>query len=911
MLTGVDKQPMKKILVAAGNFDITHEVRQSLGSTYEIYEAYSHGDTLYMLRQQPVDVILIDAAMFDRTTGMKTFLALMTPGIATPIVIYSGSQTLKAVAQNAIAQMNSRQLPQLVHISALDKNSLIAGIYDALKLPLPALEPLGESDDDNHLYDTSPQQSRMWRDEEFQTLSALSRSLTEVLDLSEVLNRVVQAARHLTDADEGILLMPDSETDQFYLRAEVGLDSEVAQQFRVKLQDSFAGMVFSTGEPVLIGAGSPLKLKTQYFVNSLLYVPVSLKNERIGVLGVNNRQKRAVFNHRHQELLMNLAQYAAIAIENARVHGQSVQRAKELRSLVDACEVINSSLSMETTLFNISERLADLLSCGRVDIYQWTRPKTTKQRTNGTSAAQGGSGSAQGAVVVEAQEQPAVLGRYHRSIWKVTTAPAIPLKNRPALVSALRGKMMMVSVGQEDMQPEVERLNRVGAHSMLVLPLMADEHPLGMILAYYTRPTTMPPTDAIIHAQTIGMHGLSVLVDHGDASHSSLFREAGEINRQLGSAWCELALVGQDRRSLLILVTLGAATWLNRTYVDPYVEHTDEMMNMVRSQQPVWASSNGDTSTLGSLSMLEKFNGRALLGLPLVYQNEVTGFIMLVDTQHQRRFSEREIDLARAIMSQAATAIQNAHLLRELEGKVAELRTAQDRLVRAARLSAMGELSAAIAHQVNNPLTTIVLDAELVLLSSSLDDKARASVDAILRSGKKAASVVRRLLTSVRPEARAEIAPIPIMETIEETLSLMRSHVQRQGVQLALHTDFDEAPIVMGTRDDLGDLWLNLMLNANEALIGRANGKMGVDVSSPDEHYHVRVVIWDNGGGIPDNIREHIFEPFFTTKPVGEGTGLGLHICRQIIDRLHGTIEVESNPRIGTQFIVRLPLIRS
>jgi C4-dicarboxylate-specific signal transduction histidine kinase len=99
-------------------------------------------------------------------------------------------------------------------------------------------------------------------------------------------------------------------------------------------------------------------------------------------------------------------------------------------------------------------------------------------------------------------------------------------------------------------------------------------------------------------------------------------------------------------------------------------------------------------------------------------------------------------------------------------------------------------------------------------------------------------------------------------------------------------------------------------MNAHDALIGREAAKMGIRAGyEPDEDI-IKVLVWDNGPGIPANIVHDIFKPFFTTKPVGEGTGLGLHICRQTAERVGGSISVRSIPGEGTEFLVRLPIKR-
>jgi signal transduction histidine kinase len=115
-------------------------------------------------------------------------------------------------------------------------------------------------------------------------------------------------------------------------------------------------------------------------------------------------------------------------------------------------------------------------------------------------------------------------------------------------------------------------------------------------------------------------------------------------------------------------------------------------------------------------------------------------------------------------------------------------------------------------------------------------------------------------------------------------------------------------PPVYAVQGQIDDIWLNLILNAHDALTGRRDGCITVDVDYTPGGSFIEVSIADNGPGIPEQIMNEIFKPFFTTKPIGEGTGLGLHICRQVIERVNGSIEVESVINKGTKFVVRLPV---
>lgn len=123
-----------------------------------------------------------------------------------------------------------------------------------------------------------------------------------------------------------------------------------------------------------------------------------------------------------------------------------------------------------------------------------------------------------------------------------------------------------------------------------------------------------------------------------------------------------------------------------------------------------------------------------------------------------------------------------------------------------------------------------------------------------------------------------------------------------------MHINLRIQRVIIAVQGQLDDIWLNLLLNAHDALAGRENARIGIEAAYTPEDSCVDVVVWDNGPGVPEAIRQDIFEPFFTTKPVGEGTGLGLHICRQVVNRVGGSISVDNASEGGARFLVRLPV---
>ncbi|CAG0960497.1 partial Sensor protein ZraS, partial [Anaerolineae bacterium] len=185
------------------------------------------------------------------------------------------------------------------------------------------------------------------------------------------------------------------------------------------------------------------------------------------------------------------------------------------------------------------------------------------------------------------------------------------------------------------------------------------------------------------------------------------------------------------------------------------------------------------------------------------------------------------------------------------------------------------------------------------------------SLSAIMRAGKRAAGVVRRLLATVRPNMSSDPPQaVDLINTVEETLALVRAHIERERIKIYAALPDDDVPPIWAVPGELDDVWLNLLLNAYDALAGRQAAEMGINVSYTPNDDTVEVIVWDNGPGIPEDLVNEIFKPFFTTKGPGEGTGLGLHICRQVVDRAGGSITVQTVPDEGTQFFVRLPVMK-
>lgn len=167
-----------------------------------------------------------------------------------------------------------------------------------------------------------------------ETLQKIGRAITASLDLDSILSAVVEAAVELSEAEEGSLLLLDEASGELYMRAARNFGEDFVRTFRIPASDSLAGEVLRTGKPLLVDEKTPRKIKTAYLVHHLMYVPLTIKERVIGVLGVDNRQSSKPFSEEHLSLVSALASYAAIAIENARLYTHSEIERQKLETIL-------------------------------------------------------------------------------------------------------------------------------------------------------------------------------------------------------------------------------------------------------------------------------------------------------------------------------------------------------------------------------------------------------------------------------------------------------------------------------------------------------------------------------------------------------------------------------------------------
>ncbi len=313
--------PREPILVITSDPQVNFLLERMLKSfNYNVLTAQERETALRLLDVNLPALIIVSEKLQD-VDGLEFAAELIRRFPATPVLLFVHKDT-----------------PELI------KAAIRIGVNDYLCLPLKADDVLQAVQ--NSL--AKAKQRKEWalletkrataslqkRMDELEVLARLGRSITSSLDLDSVLSAVVDAAVEMTGAEEGSLLLMDEDTGELYMRASRNFQEEFVRTFRLAINDTLAGSVITSGKPVLLDENTPQKIKTAYLVHSLIYVPLQIKGHVFGVLGVDNRDNRSAFTDHDVKLMVALAEYAVVAIENARLFASTNADRNKLETIL-------------------------------------------------------------------------------------------------------------------------------------------------------------------------------------------------------------------------------------------------------------------------------------------------------------------------------------------------------------------------------------------------------------------------------------------------------------------------------------------------------------------------------------------------------------------------------------------------
>jgi signal transduction histidine kinase/pSer/pThr/pTyr-binding forkhead associated (FHA) protein len=496
-------------------------------------------------------------------------------------------------------------------------------------------------------------------------------------------------------------------------------------------------------------------------------------------------------------------------------------------------------------------------------------------------------------------------------------------------VSSFQGVFIDGQKIEPGMEVEITKGNRfVVGNSVLSLQKEATGEDLAQAYPAETQKTSFDPSESLLkkhesrdYAPTVGL-----LLRISNIFAKS--RDIPDLFHELIDQIMDL-LIRINRGAILLLdkdtgqleeVVLRTRTGPKAGPL-PKINYSRTIVDRVMEEGEAIMMSNTSLAHDAELSeSMQVMNVMSVMCVPLKVEGETRGIIYVDSIGSPYGFRKEDLQLLGGLADTAAVAIQNAQLYgalkRELDerrraeealGKTGQaLQEARDMLVQSEKLAAIGRLSAAVAHEILNPVNIISMRLQLLEQKKDLPGGVKEAL-AICKNQLERIVGFTEDLGQFSRSSRKHISLNNLNEIIQHALLL--SDPQFKEYDIKTDPSYDDAlPSIPLDKDRIEQVIFNLLCNASEAMAGRETKVLGIRTGLSTPGDYVRVIISDTGAGIEENHMNQVFDPFFTTKDAGQGTGLGLFISYNIIREHGGRIWAENNERGGASFFIELPV---
>jgi signal transduction histidine kinase/CheY-like chemotaxis protein len=599
-----------------------------------------------------------------------------------------------------------------------------------------------------------------------------------------------------------------------------------------------------------------------------------------------------------EQLLNIVANQVAIVVENARLYDGVLRRAAEQQSLVEAGHLLASTLKVEEVLQRFTELVRARL---RVDVVRiWLHEQTTEYRL----AAQAGLAEKPGVALTRFAPGEGAVG------WIMEHLTPLML---PDLLVDPRFR--------ERAWAQAE-----GLLSFVGVPLMLDDVPIGVLLCWTRQRREFTSDDvtlaqalatsaavgirnARLHEETqLRLRHTETLVAVSQALGATLDlteilrRATREMVRALGGDTGVAWLLAPERTHFVPLVGYHIPKDVVGAPAAAMLRMDDPVIRALRTAKGPIAASDSQGEAWSSMPAAQAIAHKSMLIQPVYWKDELIGGFSVLWLKQTHRFTPDELRLAEGIALQGALAVENSRLYEGVKEQMAELKRTQAQLVQSTKLAAIGELAANIAHEINNPLTTVLGFASFLSERMPPADPMREELGLIQEEASRARDIVRDLLQFSR---QRDFSPesADVNTVLEQVIAMVR----RQGALSTIEVQERYAANLPNVELDVSrmkQVFLNIINNA--VYVMPNGGSLTIRTEAVDGG--VRISFQDTGPGIAPEHRDRIFDPFFTTKPEVSGTGLGLSVSLGIVQSHAGTIEVQTEVGRGSTFTIALPL---
>jgi two-component system NtrC family sensor kinase len=685
------------------------------------------------------------------------------------------------------------------------------------------------------------------RVDEIEALYEAGKAIDSTLNLQETLTTTMAVSRSLTGASVSNVYLYSADNRR--------IDSVVTLSDDLPLTDidrrqaaTIARSVIKNHQPELVIAPDAASAHgLTHIINAWLAVPLSNANAPVGVLELGSEQP-GIFNQNDIRLMQIVASHAAAAVEKSRLYEEVQHRLQQTEALNTISQSISTTLQLEQVLHMVVQ-------------------------------------SAVKTIPVATQSALYLLDQHNEIIEpEAQTTHGIPL---PSELMTTRKETVEQAILTNSTVRVTRTTSAHGTWSLLVVPLRTGGAVSGAISVVSPRPEAFHPSDETLL--------------NAFASHASIAIQNANLFRDLSSAYLDLSQKQEEilrSHSTLQALFDGITDGL-------YI--TNQTLQIVAVNQSEARRLNSTPEVLLGRNCDETLWGEAAPALSQrVLKTLSTGQEGVWDSQtdpdNRAVFTERDV-YTYPIIGSSGQASQVIIFAQD----VSEKRRLQASLFRSANMAAVGQLASSVAHQINNPLTVIIANSQIMEMDADPHSPDYGMIQHIEESGTHIRKIVQNLLDFSTQDSY-EWFDTDVEETINDALMLVTHSLRKSDIAIQKH--IEAMPPIVASASHLKLLWMNLLLNARDAIAETENKGGQVEIiAQPVGGKAIQVQLIDNGIGVPEQHRDRLFHPFFTTKSSGKNLGLGLFTCGAIVEVHQGRIELSNNPAgPGAMVTVTLPL---
>ncbi|MEM7031243.1 MAG: GAF domain-containing protein [Chloroflexota bacterium] len=746
----------------------------------------------------------------------------------------------------------------------------------------------------------------------FETIQQIHTALETYLELPPLFEAILALFPELGSDFGSIILQEEKETLHFQstIPGQEGLSGPSGRRYADRLvKEGLVGKVLKQGKPEIVAnlAQDPRDYHADYLIESCrgaILIPIQLKKAQgQGVIIFGSKRTNAYAQNdllRFETVTWQFCQ----SIESTLLFRTQAENSRQLALINEVSQAATSILNVGVMLATVTQAVQRSFGFHRVSIYRYM-PANNMIRLDAYTGNDGRtfrpekSLARNEGLIFEAIKQQCSLAvddlrqsRYYQADQtdtNVKSMVAIPIKlgikpiailslesNRldtfePRLVSALEVLTDQLAIAIEnarlydDLRSKINELISLNNISQAVSSSLDLHQTLTLV------------TEHVI--KTLNVEATSVVLRDDPTNEIWFAAASGAGSTQV--------------LGLRIPLGVGIAGWVSE-----------------QGEPIIVPDVQADKRFLAEVDKQSGFTTKSILCVPLKTKGRLIGAIEAINKRDDSQFTIQDLTLVSNLTAPAATAIENAQLYEDLAHNIKELEDTQAKLIQSAKLNAIGELAAGMAHEINNPLTSIIGLSKMMMDDFLPNSEEAEDLDIIHSEAQRASRIVKGLLDFSRVEE-----PIRTLTNLNQILQEAALLVLTESVRhkITLIEAFSQIPDVFVDANQIKQVLINILNNAVHVMpdggqVTITSKAMSVDAVDNQPNY-VKLSIEDTGGGIDPMHQDKIFDPFFTTKDVGQGTGLGLSVSYGIIESHNGQIQVQNKWGEGAIFHIILPIL--